>query len=90
MQAVVKPRTRKDIKSLVLGYSGSPTHWLVYDTLVEMSEVDGTNELSCSQEALASMLKTSRQTISRSLKVLEEIGAITTGEKNTYIKVIIK
>lgn len=90
MQTAIKPRTRKDVKSLILGYSGSSNHWLVYDTLVEMSDVEGKDELECSRDALGSMLNISRQTVSRSLKVLEEIGAITTNSKNTYIKVIIK
>ncbi len=86
----MKPKSRKDIKKAVLSYSGSANHWLVYDTLIEMAEVEGTDDLICSQEALAATLHTSRQTISRSLKVLEEIGAINTGNKNTYIKIVIK
>jgi len=83
-------KTRKDVKKLVLNFTGGHSHFVVYDTLVEISDVEGTMELSYTKDHIGHLLNMSRQSVSRSLSVLEKIGAITLGNKNSYIKLLVK
>ena len=72
---------KQDVKRSLLGKTGAGTHFLVYDSLLELSKIDKTYELQYTQEEIGKMLKMTRQSIKKSLEALEDIGAVMTKSK---------